>query len=249
MDGTLFVPVRREATRDKVCAAIREAIFSGRLSIGQRLPEAQLTRDFQVSRGVVREAIQQLAYEGLVEQTINCGAKVVDLSAEQVGEILHVRAVLESETVRLARGRMRPEDAVRLRELAREVETSRQDVQTFVRRDFAFHEAIWTLSGNQTLVRQLVLLTAPVFSMGTIARHSRLLGRGPVPVAGSDHRRLARAITDGNDAEAEAAIREHIAHNWNRTRSAIEQLHQPVAARGSRARRQRARTQNQGRAS
>jgi len=68
---TLFAPVHREATREKVCAAIRDAIVTGKLEIGQRLPELQLTRDFRVSRAVIREALQQLAYEGLVEQNIN----------------------------------------------------------------------------------------------------------------------------------------------------------------------------------
>ena len=236
--GTLFTPVRREATREKVCAAIRDAIVTGKLRIGQRLPEVQLTREFQVSRSVIREALQQLAYEGLVEQTINRGAQVIDLSPEQVDEILHLRVMLEAEAVRLARERMQPEDAALICRLAEDVEVARSDIERFVQSDLAFHRAIWQCSGNQTLQKHLTLLTAPVFSMGIIMRHSRVIAdaAGGVAVRGADHLKLARAIVRGSLNEALDAVRNHITENWDRTRSAVEKLHHRGSRRGGRSR-------------
>jgi DNA-binding GntR family transcriptional regulator len=231
--GTVFSPVRREATREKVCAAIREAIVTGRLRIGERLPELRLTREFRVSRAVIREALQQLAYEGLVEQNINRGAQVIDLTPEQLDEILHLRVLLEEEAVRLARERILPQDAARILQLAEDVEIARSEIEKYVQADLAFHRAIWQCSGNQTLQKHLTLLTAPVFSMGIIMRHSKVMynAAGAVAVHGADHLQLARAIVKGSPNEAMTAVRNHIAENWLRTRSAVERLHQHAGRR------------------
>jgi DNA-binding GntR family transcriptional regulator len=238
----VFAPVRRESTRDRVVAAIREAILSGRLSTGQRLAEIPLAMEFRVSRAVVREALQQLAHEGLVELSSFRGAQVVDLTPAEVDEIVSVRLLLEAEAVRLARLRMKDKDRSRLRELARELEDSRHDTQRFAQLDMRFHSTLWELSGNQTLCRHLVLLTRPMFSMGTIVRHSRLLAEdGSVAYPRGEHKSLAEKICDGDEREAIDAIRNHILENWTRARSAIERYreaekkrHEPQQTGGGR---------------
>lgn len=236
--ATLFAPVRREATREKVCAAIRDAIITGKLGIGQRLPEVQLTEEFQVSRAVIREALQQLAYEGLVEQTINRGAQVVDVSPEQLDEILQLRVILETAAVRLARERMQPADEALILKMAAEVEGARTEIEKFVQADLAFHRAIWECSGNQTLQKHLTLLSAPVFSLGIIMRHSRVMpnASGGMAVPGADHLQLARTIVHGTVEEAVAAITNHITENWDRTREAVVKLHQRSTRKRGKAR-------------
>ena len=221
-----FTPVRREATRDKVSAALREAILSGRLTVGQRLPEIELTRQFQVSRAAIRESLQQLAHEGLVVLNSHRGAQVVDLSPEEIDELISVRLLLEPEATRLARKRMTASERARLIEAGRLVEASRHTPQDFVRQDRAFHETLWSFSGNETLRRHLTLLVSPLFSLGTILRRP-----GAVDDDGStvrvpvDHGELARVIIEGTEAAALAAIRGHITENWVRTKAAVSQLH------------------------
>src|SRR5262245_62026610 len=79
-------PVQRESTRERVCTALRDAIYSGKLKLGQRLTELELTRELQVSRPVVREALQQLAHEGMIQLNSYRGAQVIDLTTEQIDE-------------------------------------------------------------------------------------------------------------------------------------------------------------------
>ncbi|MBL8219464.1 MAG: GntR family transcriptional regulator [Bryobacterales bacterium] len=221
----LFTPVRKEATREKVCEAIRSAIITGKLPVGERLPELRLTREFEVSRAVIREALQQLAYEGFVQLNINRGAQVIDLTPQQVDEILSLRVVLESEAVEQARRRMSNDQRRMLRKMAAQVDASRSDMESFIPADVAFHRAIWKCSGNETLQRHLILLTAPMFSMGSIMRHSAMSAAAK-PVRGASHVRLAEAILDGTVEEARHAVRHHIAENWDRTRTAVETFHQ-----------------------
>lgn len=223
--GALFTPVRKEATREKVCEAIRSAIITGKLPVGERLPELRLTREFDVSRAVIREALQQLAYEGFVQLNINRGAQVIDLTPQQVDEILSLRVVLESEAVHQARRRMTVEERTMIRNMAIALDDSRADMETFIPADVAFHRAVWKCSGNETLQRHLVLLTAPMFSMGSIMRHSAISADAGKPVRGASHVRLVEAILDGTDDEARQAVRNHIAENWDRTRTAVETFH------------------------
>jgi len=223
-----FEPVRRESTRDKVYAAIRDAIFSGKLRVGQRLTELKLTSEFQVSRSVVREALQQLAHEGLIELNSNRGAQVVDLTTDQVDQIVQLRLLLESEAVRQAKQRLTGDGKRLLETAARRLENARSDVQTFIRLDYEFHETLWKLTGNATLCRHLALLTRPLFSLGIIMRH-----RSAIPEEGAtlrtpgDHVRLAETICEGTMDEAVDAIRRHITENYPRTRAGVSRLHEP----------------------
>jgi len=64
---------------------------------------------------------------------------VIDLSPEQLDEILRLRVMLEGEAVRLARERMQPQDSALLFRLAEEVEVARSDIERYVQADLAFH--------------------------------------------------------------------------------------------------------------
>jgi DNA-binding GntR family transcriptional regulator len=224
---TRFAPVKRESTREIVCAAIREAIFYGHLKIGQRLREVALAEQFRVSRPVIREALQHLAHEGLIEINSFRGAQVVDLTPEQVDETLELRFLLEPEAVRLAKKNLTGADKQRLRAMVDKMHAAERESRDFARLDFDLHENIWRLARNETLLKHLTLLTLPLFAMGTIMRRSGRLTAvaGKDGVRYGDHTSLIQAICDGSESEAVEAMRNHIRENWPRTRAASERLH------------------------
>jgi DNA-binding GntR family transcriptional regulator len=82
--------------------AIRDAIVAGQYQRGERLVEGRLAEDFGVSRIPVREALRQLAAQGLVELEPRKGATVATLSRETAQEMVEVRATLEALNARLA---------------------------------------------------------------------------------------------------------------------------------------------------
>ena len=149
-----FGPVKRESARQKVYAAIRDAILGGQVRTGQRLVEIPLARQFDVSRAVVREALQQLAHEGLVEQNSYKGTHVVRLSPEEIDEIVHVRLLLECDAAAVAARRLKPPQKAELREMARKLAGER-DATQFSQADFQLHRRIWALAGNTTAARLL----------------------------------------------------------------------------------------------
>lgn len=91
-----------QSLNDVVTDALRQAILMGEFKPGQRLPETQLADLFEVSRIPIREALRVLSFEGLVEISPRKGARVVSLSPEELGELIELRAELESISARNA---------------------------------------------------------------------------------------------------------------------------------------------------
>jgi DNA-binding GntR family transcriptional regulator len=221
-----FEPVRRESTREKVHSAIRGAILDGSLRIGQRLTEITLAKEFRVSRAVIREALQQLAHDGLVEHNAYRGSRVVHLSPEQVDEIIGTRILLESEAVRLAIGHMTEANHRYLAELMIRIQEAAGDPDTSSELDLAFHEKIWELSRNETLRKILLQITAPLFAMGAIMRHSeqaRQNGKRPV-FQRSSHAAVIEQLKSGKADKAVDAMRQHISENWDLIRKHLEEF-------------------------
>lgn len=217
-----FEQIRKESTRDKVYQAIREAILAGRLPAGERISEIPLSTEFQVSRAIVREALLQLAHDGLVEQNSYKGTHVILLTPEQVDEILGARLLIEPEAVRQANRRLTSAGKKELLKLARELESLTGEPEQFAAKDLELHHRIWDASGNQTLTRILHQLTAPLFAMGTILRYTypARAGKPRMPAFG-EHLKLVQQIVNGTEEEAAEAMRQHIQGTWTSTRERV----------------------------
>lgn len=86
-DPTLTVP-------EQVAAQIGDRIIAGRIAPGERIVEQDLALEFRVSRGPIRDAIRILEREGLATIHARRGAVATELSVEEVGEIVEIRAAL-----------------------------------------------------------------------------------------------------------------------------------------------------------
>lgn len=216
-----FAPVLRETTRMKVYRALRGAILEGRLKTGHRLVEIPLAKEFGVSRAVLREALQQLAHEGLVEQNGYKGTRVVQLSPQQVDEIVGVRLLLEPEAVRSAHGKLTEWHRLELRSLARRmaVET---DFTNFSAMDFQLHQMIWAASGNSTISRLLTQTSLPLFAMALLMRSAEARKRSRKDQRRGDHTPLVEAICGSTVEEAVEAMRFHLTENWTAIRTRLE---------------------------
>jgi len=87
---------------------LRSEILGGVFPPGERLIEEQLTQRFRISRAPLREALRQLAEQGLVEHVPRRGVRVVELSAGDADELFGLRGVLERYAVELALAQQEP---------------------------------------------------------------------------------------------------------------------------------------------
>ena len=95
--------------------ALRDAVVDRRLAPGAKLSESEVGSLFDVSRTVVRSALQMLAYEGLVKIERNRGAFVSNPSPEEAQQVFDSRRLIEPGIVRAAAARLTPADIAALR--------------------------------------------------------------------------------------------------------------------------------------
>lgn len=96
--------------RENVAAEIRTKILNQELAPSTRIVEQNLSKEFGISRGPIREALRQLEYEGLVEYTRNAGCSVKEITAADVFELYLLRSSYEILAVRLCDGQFTPQE-------------------------------------------------------------------------------------------------------------------------------------------
>lgn len=183
---------------------IEQAIWSGQLAPGSHLVETQLAAQFQISRGPLREALKALAAEGAVEIQPGRGAFVASPSADEMQEMIALRAVLSGMAARLVTANA---DAAVSERLATAVAGMRaavagDDERTFFDNHWAFYEAMYR-STNAFLFRAWASLH------GLIDIYVRQLGRPYMPLSSilAHHERFIAAFEAGDPDEAEALVR------------------------------------------
>jgi DNA-binding GntR family transcriptional regulator len=145
---------------------IRQKIMLGELAEGARVSDVTVAEEMGLSRTPVREAINRLHSEGLLEQIPHAGAFVRKLSRRELGDLFDVRTLLESHAAEQASTRITEEDLVELdwlcNDLHRIVRQFRdsgdatldaQSNQQFAMDDIKFHMIILRACGNQQVAK------------------------------------------------------------------------------------------------
>jgi GntR family transcriptional repressor for pyruvate dehydrogenase complex len=238
----LFAPVN-DSTKlsERITTQITKAIAEGRYNPGDKLPsENQLADLFGVSRTVIREAMQILSGQGLVEVKRGLGAFVtatrfdnhmakleetINRQREELLELFQVRRILEEEVVVQAAQKATPEDIGRLTRIVEAAENavnqSAIPYQDLNQLNAEFHSVLLEVTSNRTLKHIMNSLIDVLMESREITL--QLPGRSAISVAG--HRKILNAIREGDVERARQAMSEHL-RNAEET---IKQLKRPDA--------------------
>ena len=147
-------PLRRMTLRDEIKERLVERILNGTYGPGERIVESQVATEFGTSQAPVREALRELEAMRLVETQPHRGARVREVTTEELIQIYPVRAALEELAGREAAVRLSEEQLSALvDELAGMRQAAEaQDLHAQLLHDVRFHEIIVEASGNQVLV-------------------------------------------------------------------------------------------------
>lgn len=140
----------RQTAHEFVREAIRRAILNGDLPSGARLVQAELAATLEVSTTPVREALRDLASEGLVRFDPHRGAVVQELSAEELHEIYEIRLILEPVAMRQAVPRLTDDLLQRLRRLHQRMIDEPHSAE-WVDYNRTFHMAVYESSASPRL--------------------------------------------------------------------------------------------------
>jgi DNA-binding GntR family transcriptional regulator len=149
-------PEPNTSTR-RIVDAVTEAIVERRLMPGTKLTEQSLADLFQVSRTVVRQALNQLSRDRLVTLQPARGAFVAEPGIEEARQVFEARQLIESALVRELCAQITPAQLAQLRaHLKREREAVRRtDVAGRTRLLADFHVLLARLLGNEVLAEVL----------------------------------------------------------------------------------------------
>jgi DNA-binding GntR family transcriptional regulator len=151
----LLMPAASVSRRDAVIAQIKRGIVLGSITPGEKLTEAFLSTALGVSRPTVREALNQVAQEGLLIQEPYRGLRVADLEPQAVLDIADVRMALDMQAVSaiLADSTGRRMKALMAAWSAYERDAFASDPLVQHEAHIAFHRGIWAAADNIFLMR------------------------------------------------------------------------------------------------
>jgi GntR family transcriptional repressor for pyruvate dehydrogenase complex len=217
-------PVKRQSLVDDVVDRIRAVIVEGHFRPGDRLPtEAELGKQLQVSRTVLREAMGRLEILGLVSvqgprgmfvsepaglrHSVNLLRSALLLSPRELVKFTEFRRALECESARGAAERATPEEIAELEVMCQEIRRGDLPAADAYRLDFRFHQKLAQITGNE--VMQNVMDVVREFVMASIVEGAVTRRRDP-EITFRGHMAIVDAIAAHDADGAEKAMRDHM---------------------------------------
>ena len=221
----VFEPVHdNRALSEKIIAQISDALVSGELKPGDRLPpERELAEQFGVSRTVIRDAVKTLAGRGILHVKHGAGIFVTTSEENAIGrlgalsdilplqgvslrDLFEVRKVLEAEGAEWAARRRNDYHLKRLRDILEDAYRNSENIEVLSERDAQFHVAIAEASQNLVLVR--VMLT--LLDLLAQSRRESLSIPGRARLSLKDHERILEKIEAQRHERARETMLEHL---------------------------------------
>lgn len=209
--STVPAPLLRDTAYDR----IRDAIRYGTLQPGEPLSETSLSKWLGISRTPVREALQQLARQGMVQIIPGRAVTVAAPTMEDTLDAIHVRSILEPVVVQLATDAI---SNVRLDDLwtallAMEAAVGRDDRDAWSRADSQYHEIITTACPNRLLGELSLQIRNRISFIAIDMRTSS----ERLAACTLEHRRIVEEIAKRDAEGAADAMRTHIEQLWQST--------------------------------
>lgn len=204
-------PGEFEPESDRVARHLRDEIVDGVRAPGSRLVERDLAAELGVSRIPVRDALRQLAAEGLVTPRPRSWAVVREFTAADVADLHEVREAFERLAFRLAVERRTRAGLAQLRDTVdRELRAAEAGDAIAARRAAAdFHEVVTALAANELLNELQRTLRSRMRWL--LSQHDDLVG------IAREHEALYAAIADRDAARVEQLVDAHLAVGYSRS--------------------------------
>ncbi|MGH7659597.1 MAG: GntR family transcriptional regulator [Vulcanimicrobiaceae bacterium] len=206
-DGVAYEAVAKRTLGVVAAERLREAIITGRTSPGERLVEAVLATQLDLSRGTVRAALHQLASEGLVIQRPYSRWQVVNVTAHDAWELYILRSRLEALAAGLAAERSNSQGRARLKAAFERLRDAvhTQDPRGISNADFDLHKTIVSLSEHSRLMTEFAHVEGQVRMY--IASTNALISVDRSVI--ENHAKLVQPVLAGDVATAESIASRH----------------------------------------
>lgn len=207
MNQQSLAPIARISLRNRVYEQLQRAIITGELEPGRRVRDQELADQLGVSRTPVREALQRLEDEGLIETRRGSLTRIMPLDTQAARDAFPVVASLHALATRIAMPRLTAADTDALRQSNGELADAllAGDVMRAIAADDRFHLQYVDCSGNTEIAPTLERLMPKIRRL-EVAQFASIAGRRSV----EQHEAII-AASEQRDATLAAKL---VEQNW-----------------------------------
>ena len=208
-----------EGRVENLYAQLKSMAIDFRIRPGERINEGALARDLSTSRTPLREALNRLVAEQLIEFRPGKGFFCRELKPDAIFDLYELRKILESEAVRLACERGSDGDIEKVAQELNEFGLiyAGKTIREVTEMDEYFHMSIARLSGNSELVRHLQQINERIRFIRWIDMWEH------VKKTKGEHKKIIAAIEERNSAEAINQIKTHIDMRMDQVVAAVKE--------------------------
>lgn len=194
--------------REKARLEIEHRILNGYYQLGQRLTELEIANALSLGRGPVREALQALAHEGLLEFFPNRGAVIKEADPVEIKSLFDIRIALSPLIAEAVIDTVRNADITELKSQVDEMDTLAvpESVDEYLEANIRFHNTIYELSGK----RRIVELDYKLGKELRIYRRRGLISGGGLAQSNVEHRQIVAALEKRDVALFSRELEQHI---------------------------------------
>jgi DNA-binding GntR family transcriptional regulator len=199
---------------DQLYNQLWSAIVQQDIKPGEKIVELNIAADYGTSQGPVREALQRLAFDGLVERHARSATYVTPLRPDDMMEFFSIRSLVESYVIRRVIRTITPEQIEELDDL---IEMMRQcgrdnDLRKLIDYDMAFHRSLCEWSENKILLNIWLSLYSQIQRF--IMQTHRQFFPNLVDLANT-HQPIVDALRNKDVDEAVRQVEEHVMYIWS----------------------------------
>jgi DNA-binding GntR family transcriptional regulator len=201
--------LQRLSLKEKAYQAIKHKIVSLELEPGAVIDEAALIDELGLGRTPIREALQRLALEKLVDIVPRRGMFVTEIGLTDLQRLFEVRMVLESMAARLAAQRGRPGHWRRMEDVLRQLDDDDEtqlDNELLIAIDEACHRIMYEAADNEFLYESL----SGMYALSMRLWYYSLAKIGRMRSTVLEHRDILQALSSGDADRAAKLLEQHI---------------------------------------
>jgi DNA-binding GntR family transcriptional regulator len=206
---------------EQISNRLRDMIIQNQLSPGDRIRERDICKELEVSRTPLREALQKLASEGLIELVPNRGAVITAPSAEEIADMLQVLGVLEAFAGERACESVTQEEINEIKALQYEMLAafSRGDRLAYFKLNQRIHFSIVKAARSDTLLSMHERLNARLYRIRYQSNLRNELWGGAV----NEHNNIMAALEERDAKKLSTLLRQHLRSTWEKVSEVMEE--------------------------
>lgn len=197
-----------ELLSQKIYKKLKEEISRGSLKPGMKLYASKISDDLNVSITPVREALQRLASDGLLDISPNKAMVVKEVSIETVKAVLQVRGALDGLAAYMSASKINESEKKELEKIVQKMKLviQKNDISCYCNLDTNFHNLIYEISGNKMIVQMIEYMKSFLYRY----RYKSYNIKGRMEKSFQEHCKILESLIENNSKKAEQISKEHM---------------------------------------